>query len=188
MNADTLHEWIQWAKSQPQHPQTTIDQLRAELAVTHGQLDGADEVVRNLTRTNVQLRAELAAYKEGMTLSEEQEIVNAELCKLKKQNENLSEGFKRIVNQRDKARTERDAEREELASKQGTIDMLWGQLRYHREKPAPHCPKCHRSALVHVFSLEGDFYCRCGTCLTMGKYYKSIDAALDAWRPEGGGK
>ena len=83
---------------------------------------------------------------------------------------------------------ERDSAREELTSKQGTIDMLWGQLRYHREKPAPRCPKCgsERICVHHNPSSKAWIECRKSLCGYEVHGFENIDAALDAWR--GGAK
>jgi len=52
-------------------------------------------------------------------------------------------------------------------------------------RPAPRCPECGSEATEVQYYSEDDFYLvYCLECVTEGEYHRTIDAALDAWRPK----
>ena len=65
----------------------------------------------------------------------------------------------------------------------GTIDDTLARLFAPRR--APRCPECGSEATEVQYYSEDDYYLvYCLECVTEGEHAPTIDAALDAWRPQ----
>jgi uncharacterized protein with PIN domain len=51
-------------------------------------------------------------------------------------------------------------------------------------RPAPRCPKCGSTRIGVYNSEAGTFSADCWACGEPGRFYETLDAALDAWRPK----